>query len=1693
MAGIGGNIKVTLTLDDSGFTVKTQGATETVQKLNTNLKGMTEGVKQGEGSLKSMAGSVDAAQAKLDSLGASAGAAATQVGALGESVGLSQKYVAQLNSMLQGSAGAVAQFAERLGLVTDNMTKANVATREMSAANEALSKSSGAVVAGMTAQERAAMNLGAASRAAAESLKLTSAMSKDTAAQAIAQEFRQNSQMVVNKKAVYNSLLDAEKQYQSQLNESRSRAMAIQMQMDQKLRQLGPYGGKNVLAALQQELDLEMAKSRQLEQSIALISKEAVSVNETVLNLTKQNEVLKQNLSAHEATVAAIAKEQAASEAALAEKIRQEKEAADAIKAQNAAAREQMALLKQMAGLWASVKIEKGLAGSLNADDEYNRTAARVRAMNMGGAAGVATTFAGADLLQQQNPNMTRADALKVYNAGQTGLQTSDGKTLNAIMPQIATTLTDLKYMFPEQAHNFENATRNIVGVFETMGITQDTKKQTEVLNNIYKAIVASGGKVNVEDIETIMRRGGLGNAANKSGDYMFDAIAVANAMKVMGGGGSGGGGVSTQGVMEQQVQKLISGGSRTTKQGLSNLVEFGFVDEQRLKEANPKGLNRNYNTVPWVNSQMAQSNIYDFMRWFGDSLRKQMSDPTNKNADRFFDKGADRTDEKAINTAIARFIDQSIGSKNAPEALKVFTNQHQVARINEERDNARNAASPQQTRNDIDQSYGMAVDKFSASITNLQQSIGQTLKDVAIPMLDWITKFAEAATNFAKDNPLATQFTAIAVAVGGAYLGFKSLTGMFGLVGSFTQILQAVTGAAVTNAGAVAAVGTATAETTAKTGLLNGAMGLLLNPIKGVTTAWTTMGENIVAKNAALMTANAGVVTMGGTFKMFGTVVGETAMFIGKSFMKMIPLVGWLLMAWDFGKLLMQVEVGGHAIGDWLMNWFDGIINWAEIKWKKFLSIFSTGQDAVKNAADIKLLEEQRKKQNADFDASEKQKNGKTKAENAADMGPPRPSNVSNFPAQPAAEDYRAGQGLPSWGGGGRQRGSEDPFIKSMAEMRSKATIDAMKVAAAITNDTDDLIAQAKTAFKEKWMAGDFDPGHDPKKRPFGDGKGGIDWNAVGGGGSTPTDWVKQYADLQRLQEQAKAMTFVKEREAAAETDLQAAMERTNGQVGKQSRDMAALERELSRAESRLKNGTAEWNAWAAEKNKALEMKSGAALVNFGADFADQDRKDQASLQSTNFDKIAAEYDRKAAKDKEQFQALLKANQDALDAELAALKAQLNAKEILQTDYDAKVKAATDRSYQAQAKASEAFTQHEQIQAQMRATALEGSVGKLAKEWGDTYNALDQMQAKWASSFVDTLSQALQTGKLDWRNFLKGMLVDILNAKLKETFAGSISGAMNGIGAALRKFLFPSANGGAAGAAGTIGAGASTAATAAGQANYLRSLTAMTAAQRLHTVAMTANTTGTTTNTAATATNTASTTVNTVSTDGNTVGTTVNTTATAGNTVSTGMNTISTGVNTTVTGENTLATVLSTAWERIKSLFSATTEVPTQTTAATTMASLVVATQAAATSLMQMAAQMQASSAASAVKFANGGIMSSMGSLPLHKYANGGVANTPQLALFGEGSMNEAYVPLPDGRSIPVTISATGSGSNDGGNIVSIQINVNKDGSSSMNSNSGDSTSADAAMWNKLAQKVKDVVKDELVTQKRPGGILAK
>lgn len=100
------------------------------------------------------------------------------------------------------------------------------------------------------------------------------------------------------------------------------------------------------------------------------------------------------------------------------------------------------------------------------------------------------------------------------------------------------------------------------------------------------------------------------------------------------------------------------------------------------------------------------------------------------------------------------------------------------------------------------------------------------------------------------------------------------------------------------------------------------------------------------------------------------------------------------------------------------------------------------------------------------------------------------------------------------------------------------------------------------------------------------------------------------------------------------------------------------------------------------------------------------------------------------------------------------------------------------------------------------------------------------------------------------------------------------------------------------------------------------------------------------------------------------------------------------------------------------------------------------------------------------------------MGASLAKGFATGGVVTGPTLGLIGEGRFNEAVVPLPNGKSIPVDL-----GGGTGGDIAtSIVVNVNNgQASSSMKGNQG----------NQLAKNIEGAVKELIMRETRPGGII--
>ena len=108
-------------------------------------------------------------------------------------------------------------------------------------------------------------------------------------------------------------------------------------------------------------------------------------------------------------------------------------------------------------------------------------------------------------------------------------------------------------------------------------------------------------------------------------------------------------------------------------------------------------------------------------------------------------------------------------------------------------------------------------------------------------------------------------------------------------------------------------------------------------------------------------------------------------------------------------------------------------------------------------------------------------------------------------------------------------------------------------------------------------------------------------------------------------------------------------------------------------------------------------------------------------------------------------------------------------------------------------------------------------------------------------------------------------------------------------------------------------------------------------------------------------------------------------------------------------------------------------------------------------------------------VPMAEGGVIGLAKGGVIPKYRTGGIATEPTY-LVGEGKMNEAVVPLPDGRSIPVNMKG-------GGDTNNVSISVNVDGSST---NSFDSEKGKA-----LGKMIEASIMETIQREKRPGGVL--
>jgi len=522
----------------------------------------------------------------------------------------------------------------------------------------------------------------------------------------------------------------------------------------------------------------------------------------------------------------------------------------------------------------------------------------------------------------------------------------------------------------------------------------------------------------------------------------------------------------------------------------------------------------------------------------------------------------------------------------------------------------------------------------------------------------------------------------------------------------------------------------------------------------------------------------------------------------------------------------------------------------------------------------------------------------------------------------------------------------------------------------------------------------------------------------------------IQQAAEIKNLGQEQKVVEDMRTKAAAANVELNASMERL-AQDGYAKVDTAilTLQKNLDKEEAKYTSVTQKLEAYKRARMDLMASTIQTSSNNWLLDESEKLRKAQDTAFNFNATK------------EQQAQRLHDREMDRINAEfnlrMKVLNDEYNASKKTKEDED-KFNAAQLAATNARAKAVERVSLETQNGSK---TELE----QLAANWKKTTDQINHLTASWASTFIDNLAAATTGGQAQWRKMLADMAMQVYKVFLQKQFADPLAEALGSIG---KRLITRIEN--------PVGKAVDSAAESAA---------------------------------------------------GNAVSESMKNLKSATNEAGQAINDLS---------DNSLVRWAQQLWQGIKNmLFGETVEQTKNATTVTTttaLGSLTAAASAAATALAAVAVSggvksfgsfgggaggtpVNGDAGISSIPMdvaASGGIsgpsslvpIMGKGMLSMKAYAKGGIANSPQISLFGEAGP-EAYVPLPDGRTIPVTMKGTKGG---GDTNVTISIVVQGDGNGKVTA-SGDNPES----WKEMANKVRDVVRGELVNQQRPGGLLAK
>ncbi len=1545
-----GEIKSTLTLDASKFS----------DSLEKAIKGLGNFDDKIANSIKS--------STKLDKSVADLSATAIKIN---EIFGKVEKSLGSFSTQMGGVSDLIQRISSGNRKISESSDQAEQSVKRLTSAMEAIKPS----------LQRVTEAQNAYAKAQAEATKIAKMSTDEQIAldkRRLDSAERTSAEMLANKRRVVSELATLEAKLKNEALSHRVAADGVESR-------LGAYGGKYIIGR-------HMDESARIEANAAAIRAQMDAEKANLAVLEKENEQLRESINlankAGEAKTRADRAALSAKEALLAAEREHKTAVKERMALEREAARQEMDSARLMSQMWkasaeafAAHEIFHGVKAAVGLSGDMQMAKQRVRAQGLSPAELDQFNQKAYDLARQEK-YLSNLDAINARMTAIASIGTNDQRIIDGSLADATRTAFALKAMGYDHGKQTD-LIRNLYGLAEARQVMNDPKKIRDTFDTAFRISRASDGKISLGDLETVYRN--LGPLAVTMTDQgMINTAALMEQFKVSGHHNSGSGaGVASVGTILKMFS-LYATGKTQSKNAVRELAAAGILNDANSKFDPNSGANmimmdaaRN---AGFKNSEQLQQNPIAYMASIRSSILKMMTSAAHRKE---YFGNTDINNGDAQNAAFEKFAAKAGWSNRAIQAFSIAMSKAFEERAAHVADRAKNGEGSNQATAEIMKTWKGSVDQLNASMSSIGTSFEGVLKPLS-SIVSTMASFINMASRFAASHPLTAELNLAAIAAGALVLSFKAATGFFGTFINLGTVMKALaentktaeeSSIALKNAmdrESIAAAGLASAEGTASK---------------------ESMGFAAASDEAALASKRTAATLEGASLKtrLFSEATLATADMVSKGFLRMIPLVGELMIAWDLTSLIGSLNIGGRSIESWMDSLMDYMITSAKNGWKEIDKIFGTGATSLHHVVTrlpligeiMTLLEVSGKAGNAGSKAPWKFK------EHSKDL------YSDNFVGPKLPADYeRAGsQYSPEVLGANPKRHFENLFLQSMARVSARKQLDLLRQQTLLTG-TPTYEQQAIDQFKAHWLGGEFDPGHDPTKRMFMK-KGATNVNSINSldlSGKNQRAWIDSYMAILKLEDEYKGLAQSSQLLAKKHAELKLQSDLSAKGIDHMTASMRALVRDFAALEARNPNIV---------KNADYQKQKKAAL------------NDQNSLDLIGFNKDA----------KDKIDAInAKAGKGQIEAAIAR-KVQTAQKTL--DDYNSGFALMIGKA-EAHLKTLKEGTQEwkdlngQIVKAKANSAEIVKNLDKAVKDAGKT--PLDKATA----SFKDFNSNVLHSEQV-WSGTIMKFFTDATSLKFRNgTQLGHAFQSMLARMFFQAKDMFLKA---------AIADPIHNVTQGAGNAlmGWFKGLSSHKADPVTQSVAHGAS--------------------KALASSQNQLWTTIqNKALSVFDNVKTGFGSVWSMMKGAFGG----------IWQMLSGLF-------------TSSAASSVAGAAGAASGGGFLASLTS-------MFADGGIMTNIGPVALRKYANGGVATSPQVALYGEGSSPEAYVPLPDGRTIPVTMRGGGGG-------VNINIVVNANGQASSNTTGGNST--DQQAWMGMADKIKQLVITQIVDQKRPGGVL--